>query len=39
MTGEHSLCSDIRCSNQMEENNQHWTIPEDGLLLGQNALK
>jgi hypothetical protein len=31
--------SDIRCSNQMEDNNQHWTPPEDDLMLGRNASK
>ena len=33
MTGEH----DTWGSNQMEDNNQHWTSPEDGILLGRNA--
>jgi hypothetical protein len=35
MTGE----SDTRGSNQMENNNQHWMSPDDGLLLGRNASK
>jgi hypothetical protein len=33
MTGEH----DTRGSNQMENSSQHWTSPEDGLVLGRNA--
>jgi hypothetical protein len=33
MTGER----DTRDSNQMENNSQHWTSPEDGLLLGRKA--
>jgi hypothetical protein len=33
MTGERDTTS----SNQMENNSQHWTSPEDGFLLGQNA--
>ena len=37
MTGDRSYYSDTRCSNQMEDNSQHWTSPEDGLLLGRNA--
>ena len=28
---------DTRGSNQMVNNNQHLTSPEDGLLLGRNA--
>ena len=37
MTDERSYYSDTRCSNQMEDNHQHWTSPEDGHLLGRNA--
>jgi hypothetical protein len=37
MTDERSYCSDTRCSNQMEDNHQHWTSPEDGVLLGRKA--
>ena len=33
MTGER----DTKGSNELENNNQHWTSPEDGLLLGRNA--
>ena len=33
MAGEH----DTRNNNQMKDNNQHWTFPEDGFLLGRNA--
>jgi hypothetical protein len=33
MTGEH----DTRNTNQTENSSQHWTSPEDGLLLGRNA--
>jgi hypothetical protein len=33
MTGER----DTKCSNQIEHNSQHWTSPEDGLLLSRNA--
>jgi hypothetical protein len=33
MTGEH----DTRNNNQMECSSQHWTSPEDGLLLDRNA--
>jgi hypothetical protein len=25
------------CSNQMEDKNQQWTSPEDGLFLGRKA--
>jgi hypothetical protein len=28
---------DTGCSNQMEDNSQHWTPPEGGLFLGRNA--
>ena len=35
MTGEH----DARNSNQMENNSQHWTSPEDGLLLDRNVYR
>ena len=33
MRGEH----DTRSNNQMIGSSQHWTSPEDGLLLGRNA--
>jgi hypothetical protein len=33
MTGEH----DSRNNNQMEDSSQHWTFPEDGLLVGRNV--
>jgi hypothetical protein len=39
MSGERSLGSDINCSNQMEDKNQHSTSPEDVLILGRNASK
>ena len=35
MTGEH----DTRINNQMEDSSQHWTSPEDGLLLGRTLRK
>jgi hypothetical protein len=35
LTSEH----DTRNNNQMEDSSQHWTSPEDGLLLGRNAYK
>jgi hypothetical protein len=37
MTGERSWYSDTIRSKQMEDNNQYWTSPENGLLLGRNA--
>jgi hypothetical protein len=33
MTGEHNT----KNNNQMEGSSQHWTSPEDGLLLGRKA--
>jgi hypothetical protein len=33
MTGEYGT----RNNNQLEGSSQHWTSPEDGLLLGRNA--
>ena len=35
ITGEH----DTRINNQMEDSSQHWTSPEDGLLLGRTLRK